>query len=133
MARIAGVDIPREKRVIISLTYIHGIGPTSASRVLGAANVATGFAKTFPVSSSGSRTVIGEALGSRSQLYSLVAVVAVVAVVRAGGPDRITVSGGVLSAGAPATVHVCSAGVASTKPWTLARTRSVWSPSARSA
>jgi small subunit ribosomal protein S13 len=40
MARIAGVDIPREKRVIISLTYIHGIGPSSASRVLGAANVA---------------------------------------------------------------------------------------------
>ena len=40
MARIAGVDIPREKRVIISLTYIHGIGPTSTSRVLGAANVA---------------------------------------------------------------------------------------------
>jgi small subunit ribosomal protein S13 len=40
MARIAGVDIPRDKRVIISLTYIHGIGPTSASRVLGAANVA---------------------------------------------------------------------------------------------
>jgi small subunit ribosomal protein S13 len=40
MARIAGVDIPREKRVILSLTYIHGIGPSSASRVLGAANVA---------------------------------------------------------------------------------------------
>jgi len=40
MARIAGVDIPRDKRVIISLTYIHGIGPSSASRVLGAANVA---------------------------------------------------------------------------------------------
>ena len=40
MARIAGVDIPREKRVIVSLTYIHGIGPTSASRVLSAANVA---------------------------------------------------------------------------------------------
>jgi small subunit ribosomal protein S13 len=39
MARIAGVDIPREKRVIISLTYIHGIGPSSASRLLGAANV----------------------------------------------------------------------------------------------
>jgi small subunit ribosomal protein S13 len=39
MARIAGVDIPREKRVVISLTYIHGIGPSSASRVLGAANV----------------------------------------------------------------------------------------------
>ena len=40
MARIAGVDIPREKRVIVSLTYIHGIGPTSATRVLSAANVA---------------------------------------------------------------------------------------------
>jgi small subunit ribosomal protein S13 len=40
VARIAGVDIPREKRVIISLTYIHGIGPTSATRVLSAANVA---------------------------------------------------------------------------------------------
>jgi small subunit ribosomal protein S13 len=39
MARIAGVDIPREKRVIISLTYIHGIGPTSASKVIGVANV----------------------------------------------------------------------------------------------
>lgn len=40
MARIAGVDIPREKRVVVSLTYIHGIGPTSAARVIGAANVA---------------------------------------------------------------------------------------------
>ena len=39
MARIAGVDIPREKRVIISLTYIHGIGPTSAAKAVTAANV----------------------------------------------------------------------------------------------
>jgi small subunit ribosomal protein S13 len=39
MARISGVDIPREKRVIISLTYIHGIGPTSASKAIVAANV----------------------------------------------------------------------------------------------
>src|SRR3989337_1902554 len=39
MARIAGVDIPREKRVVIGLTYIHGIGPASAARVIGAANV----------------------------------------------------------------------------------------------
>jgi len=39
LARIAGVDIPREKRVIISLTYIHGIGPTSAAKVIGVANV----------------------------------------------------------------------------------------------
>ena len=33
MARIAGVDIPREKRVDISLRYIYGIGPTSASAI----------------------------------------------------------------------------------------------------
>ncbi|OLC54619.1 MAG: 30S ribosomal protein S13 [Chloroflexi bacterium 13_1_40CM_4_68_4] len=39
MARIAGVDIPREKRVEISLRYIYGIGPTTARRVLGDANV----------------------------------------------------------------------------------------------
>jgi small subunit ribosomal protein S13 len=39
VARIAGVDIPRDKRVIISLTYIHGIGPTSAAKVIGVANV----------------------------------------------------------------------------------------------
>jgi small subunit ribosomal protein S13 len=39
VARIAGVDIPREKRVEIALTYIHGIGPTSASRVLTATGV----------------------------------------------------------------------------------------------
>ncbi|MDQ6682237.1 MAG: 30S ribosomal protein S13 [Candidatus Limnocylindria bacterium] len=39
MARISGVDIPREKRVVISLTYIHGIGPTSARQVVSAANV----------------------------------------------------------------------------------------------
>ena len=39
MARISGVDIPREKRVVISLTYIHGIGPSSAQQILAAANV----------------------------------------------------------------------------------------------
>ena len=39
MARIAGVDIPREKRVIIALTYIHGIGPTSAQRIVDGAKV----------------------------------------------------------------------------------------------
>ena len=39
MARIAGVDIPREKRVVISLTYIFGIGPTSARQVLATAGV----------------------------------------------------------------------------------------------
>jgi sulfate permease, SulP family len=44
---------------------------------LGAANVASGLLSSFPVSSSGSRTVIGDALGSRTQLYSLVALAAV--------------------------------------------------------
>jgi small subunit ribosomal protein S13 len=39
VARISGVDIPREKRVIVSITYIHGIGDTSAKRIVQAANV----------------------------------------------------------------------------------------------
>jgi small subunit ribosomal protein S13 len=34
MARIAGVDIPRDKRVEISLRYIYGIGPTRATKIL---------------------------------------------------------------------------------------------------
>ncbi len=34
MARIAGVDIPRDKRVVISLTYIYGIGKPSAQQIL---------------------------------------------------------------------------------------------------
>ncbi|MFJ5771449.1 30S ribosomal protein S13 [Psychrobacillus sp. OK032] len=34
MARIAGVDIPRDKRVVIALTYIFGIGKTTAQKVL---------------------------------------------------------------------------------------------------
>ena len=39
MARIAGVDLPREKRVEIGLTYIYGIGLTSSKRILKEANV----------------------------------------------------------------------------------------------
>jgi small subunit ribosomal protein S13 len=39
MARISGVDVPREKRVLISLTYIHGIGRTSAANVCEATGV----------------------------------------------------------------------------------------------
>ena len=34
MARIAGIDLPREKRVEIALTYIYGIGRTSANKIL---------------------------------------------------------------------------------------------------
>ena len=39
MARIAGVDLPREKRVEIGLTYIYGIGRVSAARILDQAGV----------------------------------------------------------------------------------------------
>lgn len=39
MARIAGVDLPRDKRVEIGLTYIYGIGRTSADRILKEAGV----------------------------------------------------------------------------------------------
>ena len=39
MARIAGVDLPREKRVEIGLTYIYGIGRASANKILAAADV----------------------------------------------------------------------------------------------
>ncbi len=34
MARIAGVDLPREKRVEVALTYIYGIGPTTAKKLM---------------------------------------------------------------------------------------------------
>lgn len=47
---------------------------------LGMANFGNGLMQGFPVSSSGSRTVIGDSLGSKSQLYSLVAMVAVIIV-----------------------------------------------------
>ena len=39
MARIAGVDLPREKRVEIGLTYVYGIGHASALRILAEAGV----------------------------------------------------------------------------------------------
>ena len=39
MARIAGVDIPREKRVEISLTYIYGIGKTLSNKILKKVNI----------------------------------------------------------------------------------------------
>ena len=39
MARIAGVDLPREKRVEIGLTYIYGIGRVSSNRILAEAGV----------------------------------------------------------------------------------------------
>ncbi len=39
MARIAGVDLPREKRVEIGLTYVYGIGRASANRILAEAGI----------------------------------------------------------------------------------------------
>jgi len=39
MARIAGVDLPREKRIEIGLTYIYGIGRTSANKILAESGV----------------------------------------------------------------------------------------------
>ncbi len=39
MARISGVDIPREKRLVISLTYIYGVGDTRASEICAATEI----------------------------------------------------------------------------------------------
>jgi MFS superfamily sulfate permease-like transporter len=52
---------------------------------LGVANVGAGLFRGFPVSSSGSRTALGDAAGSRTQVYSLVAVAIVLAILTAGG------------------------------------------------
>ena len=42
MARIAGVDLPKNKRMEIALTYIYGIGRTSAQKILAGANIEPG-------------------------------------------------------------------------------------------
>ena len=39
MARIEGIDLPRDKRIVIGLTYIYGIGNTSAQKILAEAGV----------------------------------------------------------------------------------------------
>lgn len=39
MARFAGVDVPNEKRIVISLTYVYGVGLTTAQKVLAKAGV----------------------------------------------------------------------------------------------
>ena len=39
MARIAGVDLPKNKRVVVGLTYIYGIGRSSAEKICAEANV----------------------------------------------------------------------------------------------
>jgi small subunit ribosomal protein S13 len=42
MARIAGVDLPRDKRLDIALRYIYGIGPTRAFQIVGATGIEAG-------------------------------------------------------------------------------------------
>jgi sulfate permease, SulP family len=64
----------------------HRVDANTELLALGAANVASGLLHGFPVSSSGSRTAIGDALGSRTQLYSLVALAAVVLTLLFGRP-----------------------------------------------
>jgi small subunit ribosomal protein S13 len=39
MARLSGVDLPREKRMVIALTYIYGVGPTRAAETLEATGI----------------------------------------------------------------------------------------------
>jgi small subunit ribosomal protein S13 len=39
MARLAGVDLPRNKRMVIALTYIYGIGPTRSAKILAACGI----------------------------------------------------------------------------------------------
>lgn len=39
MARISGIDLPKNKRGLVALTYIYGIGRTTASKILAAANI----------------------------------------------------------------------------------------------
>lgn len=39
MARIAGVDLPRNKRMIVALTYIYGVGPTKSKEILAATGI----------------------------------------------------------------------------------------------
>ena len=39
MARIAGVDLPRDKRVLVGLTYIYGIGPKTSAEILRKSNI----------------------------------------------------------------------------------------------
>ncbi len=62
------------------------VDATQELLALGAANLANGFFQGFPVSSSGSRTVLGDAVGSRTQVHSLVAVVMVLGTLFLLGP-----------------------------------------------
>jgi small subunit ribosomal protein S13 len=56
MARIAGVDLPREKKVEIGLTYIFGIGRKMAQRILAATGVSPAQRRPTPTSTSSVRS-----------------------------------------------------------------------------
>jgi len=62
------------------------VDPNQELLALGVSNVGAGLLRGFPISSSGSRTALGVAAGSRTQLYSLVALAAVVLVLLVAGP-----------------------------------------------
>jgi sulfate permease, SulP family len=74
--------------VLTARAFVKGDGDeidaNAELRALGVANVGVGLAHGFPVSSSGSRTAIGDAVGSRTQLYSMVAALCVLAVLLGG-------------------------------------------------
>jgi sulfate permease, SulP family len=65
----------------------HSLDADQELLALGAANLGTGFLQGFPISSSASRTTVAHAVGGRSQLISVVALLAVLSVLVAGGPD----------------------------------------------
>jgi small subunit ribosomal protein S13 len=58
MARISGVDLPRDKRVEVGLTYVYGIGPSIARRILASTGVSPD-------------TRVRECLSDRNQLRSI--------------------------------------------------------------
>jgi len=66
--------------------HASGLDSNQELLAIGAANLAVGAAQGFPVSSSGSRTAIGDSMGSRSQLYSIAALAMVVLAVVFLGP-----------------------------------------------
>jgi high affinity sulfate transporter 1 len=89
IAPAAGIAIVAfSDNVLTARTFAarHGqrIDANAELRALGVCNVGTGLLHGFPVSSSGSRTALGDALGGRTQLYSVVTLVCVLAVMLAG-------------------------------------------------
>ncbi len=85
---VALVGFSDEVLTVRAFAARHG-HPVRSSRelvALGGANLASGLMSGFPVSGSGSRTAIAHATGARSQLYAVVALALVIAVLLVGGP-----------------------------------------------